>query len=119
MAKSNEQIYELYRQRLTQRSPWIAQMQKIRDTYNGDIVVPLPEMDRNEASAVANILNMGLDQTAMRIASTIPDVFCPPVRPGIKQSEQRAVTRRRATLGWWEMNRMRLKLRRRSRWQIG
>lgn len=116
---STQSILALYQQRKRNQAPGLAKMRAVRDQYNGDIVIPLPEIDRSESPAVANILNLGLDQTAKRIASTVPDVYYPPTRPGIKVSEGRARTRRLATLGWWEQNRQRLKLRRRARWLIG
>jgi len=94
-------------------------MQKLRDAYNGDIIIPLPEMDKSEASAVANLIATGLDQSAMRIASTYPNCFYPALEPGNNASEKRANTRRRATLGWWEANKLPLKLRRRARLMIG
>ena len=106
-------------ERRTTYGPVLNQMMKLRDAYNGDIIVPLPEMDRNERSSVANLIATGLDQTAMRIASTTPNVFFPALEPGNRASEKRAATRRRATLGWWDANKMGLKLRRRARFMIG
>ena len=76
-------------------------------------------MDRREKSAVANLITTGLDQTAMRIASTMPSVFYPALEEGNNASEKRARTRKRATMGWWEANKMPLKMRRRARWLIG
>jgi hypothetical protein len=116
---SGEALLGLYNQRKRNQGSLIENMRAVRDQYNGDIVIPLPEIDAAERPAVANILNMGLDQTAKRIASTVPDVYYPPMKPGIQKSEDRARVRRRATLGWWEQNRQRLKLRRRARWLIG
>jgi len=95
------------------------QMRRARDAYNGDIVIPLPELDRAEEPAVPNLIAVGLDQTAQRIASVLPDVYYPPLRPGFKGSEEKARTRRQANLAWWEANKMGLKLRRRARWLIG
>jgi len=95
------------------------QMRRARDAYNGDIVIPLPELDRAEEPAVPNLIAVGLDQTAQRIASVLPDVYYPPLRPGFKGSEEKARVRRQATLAWWEHNKMGLKLRRRARWLIG
>lgn len=94
-------------------------MRQLRDAYNGDVVVPLPEMDRSEQVSVANLISTGLDQSAMRISSTTPDVYFPAVKPGDRASERRARTRKRATLGWWEANRINLKLRQRARHLIG
>lgn len=44
------------------QSPLLHNMARLRDAYNGDIVVPLPEMDRSEQAAVANLISTGLDQ---------------------------------------------------------
>lgn len=116
---SVEKISELLTERRKVQSTILENMRLLRDAYNGDIVVPLPEMDRNEQVAVANLISTGLDQSAMRIASTTPDVYYPPLKPGDNASEKRARTRKRATLGWWEANKMNLKLRRRARYLIG
>lgn len=116
---SIETIITMLMERRTAYGPVLNQMMKLRDAYNGDIIVPLPEMDRNERSSVANLISTGLDQTAMRIASTTPNVYFPAVVPGNKPSEDRANKRRRATLGWYEANKMSMKLRRRARFLIG
>ena len=116
---SLDSIVALLEERKRAQSPVISRMQKLRDAYNGDIIIPLPEMDKSEASAVANLIATGLDQSAMRIASTYPNCFYPALEPGNNASEKRANTRRRATLGWWEANKLPLKLRRRARLMIG
>lgn len=91
-------------------------MQEIRDVYNGDIVVPLPEMDSREKPFVANLVAEGIDQQSMRIASTMPDVRCAPTREGFRNAEMQARLRRNAYLSWWDANRMNRKLRRRARY---
>ena len=116
---SLDSIVALLEERQRAQSPVLSRMRKLRDAYNGDIIIPLPEMDRSEAAAVANLIATGLDQSAMRIASTYPNCFYPPVEPGNNASEKRATIRRRATLGWWEANKLPLKLRRRARLMIG
>lgn len=116
---SVDQILGMLEERKHAQSPIIANMSQLRDAYNGDIVVPLPEMDRHEQIAVANLISTGLDQTAMRISSTVPNLYFPALKPGDNASEKRATTRRNATLGWWEANKMPLKMRRRARQLIG
>lgn len=101
------------------RGPVIEQMRLLRDHYQADVVVALPEMDRSEKAAVANLIKTGLDQTARRIASTPPMLWFPPVDEASDRSKTRADIRRRATLGWWEANRVGLKLRRRAQHLIG
>lgn len=113
--KTAEAINDLYNERRDSRAGYLEAMREIRDTYNGDIVIPLPEVDEKEKPAVANLVAEGIDQQAMRIASTMPDVRCPPMREGIKAEKERARTRRYAYLSFWEDNRMGRKLRRRAR----
>ena len=117
--KSPEEIVGLLRERESNLEPSFARMRRVRAAYDGDIVVPLPELDENEQVAVANLLAQGLDQTAMRIASVMPDVVMPPTKDDQKQAEKRASTRRRAVLGWWQHNRMDIKLSKRARHMLG
>ena len=114
-----QEIAAILKERQDKQGPMIDSMRQLRDAYNGDLIIPLPEMDRREKSAVANLITTGLDQTAMRIASTMPSVYYPALEEGNNASEKRARTRKRATMGWWEANKMPLKMRRRARWLIG
>jgi len=114
-----EEIAAILGERQAKQGPIIDSMRQLRDAYNGDLVIPLPELDRREKSAVANLITTGLDQSAMRIASTMPSVYYPALEEGNRASEKRASTRKRATMGWWEVNKMQLKMRRRARWLIG
>jgi hypothetical protein len=97
----------------------LAKMREIKAAYEGDIVIPLPELDQANKPAVANLLNQGLDQMSMRVASVSPDVYYPPLKPGIDKSEKNARQRRLANLAWWSQNHMRIKMRRRARWLVG
>ncbi len=119
VGKSLDEIVSLYNERKNDLGPTLDRMRQLRNAYNGEMVIPLPEMDRQEQVAVANLIANGLDQSAMRIASTTPSVYFPPVEYGNKASEKKARTRTRATMGWWETNKMELKLRQRARYLIG
>ena len=109
------EVISLWQNRKRDRGALFGRMDEIRRHYNGDIIVPLPELDDMEKPAIPNLIAQGIDQFAMRVASTMPDVSYMPLRPGIQSSENKARDRRLATLGWWDMNRMSTKLRRRSR----
>ena len=113
--KSAEDIVSLYIQRKKDRAPLINRMDEARRHYNGEIVVPLPELDDIEKPAIANLIAQGIDQFSMRIASVMPDVSFPALRPGFQVSEDKAYERRMATLGWIDMNKMPMKMRRRAR----
>jgi len=118
-ARTPEEIVHLWRARQKARGPVLAQMQAIKNQYNGDVVVPLPELDKDEKTFVANLIQQGLDQHAMRIASVTPMLTVPAADPRRPRAQERAATRRKATLGWWEANSMRRLMRRRARWLIG
>ena len=119
MTTSVERIVALWNERKAAQSPLITRMGEIRDAYNGDLVVPLPEMERQEKAAVANLIGTGIDKTAMKIASVTPNLWYPAVDPGNRASEKRAAVRRRANLGWWDANKISLKARRRARHLVG
>ena len=113
--KAAAQIVTMYQERRRERGGLFGRMEEIRRHYNGDIIVPLPELDEMEKPAIPNLIAQGIDQFAMRVASVMPDVSYMPVRPGIQVSENKARDRRLANLGWWDMNKMSTKLRRRAR----
>jgi hypothetical protein len=119
LGPSVDQIVALLDERKAARNPLMESMRGVRDTYNGDVIIPLPEMDKQERPAVANLITTGLDQTAMRIASTMPSIFYPPIREGIERSEQLARQRTQANAGWWQANKLPLQMRKRARWFIG
>lgn len=101
------------------RGPVIDRMAKVADVYNGDVVVALEGMDRASEVWIANLLQQGMDQSALRISSTVPDVRFLPEKEGVQLHMNRANDKRDAVLAWWTMNKMNLKLRRRARHLIG
>lgn len=120
--KTFDEIMDLYRSRKESMGPLHDHMRQAKDHFNGDIVVPLPEMEADEKPAVANLITQGLDQTAMRVASVLPSMFFPPLQPGKDKdrgSEDWARRRQMATSGWWEQSKINLKMRRMARFVIG
>lgn len=119
MPVSAEEIVQLYHSRRKTLSPRMARMEELRKAYMGDLSVPLPELDRTERPMVANLIAQGLDGTAQRIASTMPNVTCPPLRPGFNNAEGAAETKRNVIYGWWHMNKLAKIQRKRARWLVG
>lgn len=113
--KTVEEIVELYKERLDSLGPLMRQMREVRQLANGDVIVPLSELDRNTKSSVANLLVQGLDQMSMRVASTMPVPYFPALREGQDRSMKLARDRKRAMLAIWDENRMNMKMRRRAR----
>ena len=112
---SVEQIVELYKSRQLKLGPMFEQMRRVRDLANGDVVVPLNELDKSAKSNVANLLVQGLDQMSMRVASTMPSPYFPPVKDGSDRSKGYARMRKKAVLSFWDHNKMQIKMRRRAR----
>lgn len=109
------EITTLYRQRKEERHGFFQRAENVLTMYNGDWSVPLPELDADERPAVANILALGVDEFGQRIASVDPNLYCDSVRPGFTTHDNRANDRRKAILGWWAMNDLKTKTRRRAR----
>lgn len=86
--------------------------------YDGDIMVPLPELDEDERPGVANLLLQGVDQLGMRASGVGPDVIFPPSSPGQTRSIHAARDKRRAVIGWWDMNAKQKKDARRARFLV-
>jgi hypothetical protein len=112
---STEQLVDLYHKRRLGMGPLHDQMRKVRDLANGDVVIPLNELDKHAKTNVANLLVQGLDQMSMRVASTMPNPYFPPSKEGSERSKNYARTRRKAMLAIWDYNKMKNKLRRRAR----
>ena len=113
--KSVEEIVDLYKERREAQGPILQQMREIRRLANGEIIVPLSELDRSARSSVANLFIQGLDQMSMRVASTMPTPYFPALREGQERSKKLAADRKRAILAMWDHNRMQQKDRRRAR----
>lgn len=90
----------------------------IRQVYNGEYPLHLPELEKSEHSSIANLIQAGVDQHGTRIASVIPNIVCPPLKP-TKQAIDRADDRRLTLQVWWHLNHIPRMLRRRARHLVG
>lgn len=114
-----DEIVAKLKQRRANRGPAIGRMVALREAYHGDVIVPLPELEQSELPAVANLLNQGLEQMALRVASVMPNIICPPRNPQLKTEQKAASKRRLALFGWWELSQMDMKLGQRARHLLG
>ncbi len=108
------EVLRLQRESASQRDDAFTHMNAVKDLYNGDTLVALPEIDAAERPAVANLIMMGINEYSMRVASVDPEVSYP-VIGNTQAALDRAERARRAALGWWEMNRHDMLQRRRAR----
>lgn len=116
--RSFDQIVALLEDRKKQQSIGFSRMQQVCNLYNSEIAVPLPELNKNELPAVANLATQGIDQYGMRIASVLADIWYPSLKPGMKKHDEDARTRKQAAHGMLERNDYKLIHRRRARWFV-
>lgn len=117
--KTPTQVHALLTNRRKDTAPQLAIAARIRDVYNGDMVVPLPELNADEMVSTENLLRQAVDQTAMRVASTMFDMYWPARKPGQKASEAKAALRRNVVIGWHDAAKMNTKMGRRGRHMLG
>lgn len=113
-----EEIISLYKQRLSFYGPLHQKMKLIQSIYNGTMEVPLPDMEDSTMPSVPNLLAAGVDQMAGRITSVVPSVNFASMKPGQRDSDRRAVTASRTITGWWQEDRLPMKMKQRGRHQI-
>jgi len=109
------QIHRMYLERKQHNHKHIEAMNAVRTIYHNEVNLPLPELDKLEKPAIPNLVAQGIDQTAMRIASVLPDLTYPSERPGFLWADNKAADSRQANLGWWRANKFSLKMPRRAR----
>ena len=92
MAITFEQIAQQVFVRRSLQTPLLRKMIQIRDRYNGDVVIPVPNAP-DEVSLpplTPTIIANAVDIPAMRAASTQPAIYCPAVDP-TKEEGRRSV----------------------------
>jgi hypothetical protein len=92
-----DQIVRVVRQRIQERTPLLMQLLEVKRRYNGDYVIPLPELDNEPVmppSTLAVIAN-AVDNLGRRAASVMTYDHFPAIKTG-KLYEQHAHNRRRA-----------------------
>lgn len=98
-------IHSLYIQRKNKRLPELTAGEAIRRVYNGDWKTVLPELETSERTQVTNLVLNGIEQHALRIASTVPNIYFPPERNS-KAARNRASDRTMVIAGWHDENKM-------------
>ena len=112
--KSIDEILALYKQRVSFYGPMHSRMRLIQSIYNGTAEIPLPDMERSEMPSVPNLLASGVDQMAGRIASVTPNVIF--AEKSVNRTEKRRVnTASRVVTGWWQQDRLMMKMKQRAR----
>ena len=113
--RSADSILALFHERKRFYQPLHAGMAEVASIYDGTASVALPDLGRDEPSSVPNLLAQGVDQMAGRISSVIPNVTFASENLGQRFADRRAVTAANVITGWWEMDRLSMKMKNRSR----
>ena len=113
--RTAEQVLELYKDRMARYAGVHQGIQLIGSVYNGEVKVPLPDMEREEEPAVPNLLQQGVDQMAGRITSVVPSVTFASVKPGVRKHDRNAISAASAVTGWWQLDRLSMKQKQRGR----
>ena len=117
--KSVKDIMSEYMVRKRAMEPRHAVMVRMTQLYNGEVPIPLPEFSESEKPAVANLIRQGVNQYAGRMVSAKPQIVTPPLKPGIKVSEERARRRRKALMAWQSRGNLNLLEMKRAREFVG
>ncbi|MBU6278704.1 MAG: hypothetical protein KGN78_05615 [Actinomycetales bacterium] len=87
----------------------------VQQAYNGQMAIPLPDMEENAMPSVPNLLASGVDQMSGRITSVIPAVSFSSVKPGVRRYDRIAQSAGRAVTGWWQLDQVPMKMKQRGR----
>jgi hypothetical protein len=77
--------------------------------------IPLPEVESAAMPSIPNLLQQGVDQMAGRITSVVPSVTFASMKPGVRQYDRQAVIASKTIEGWWQMERLQMKMKQRGR----
>ena len=113
--RTADEVLSLFQERRKFYSPIHAGMAEIASIYDGQAQVNLPDMGRDEPSAVPNLLAQGVDQMAGRISSVMPQVVFASENPGNRAADRRSLTAANVVMGWWESDRLPMKMKNRAR----
>ena len=108
-------VVDLYMERVRDPSGQHAKMAMIRQIYNGESVVELPDINGIKAPPVPNLVAQGIDQIAGRIASVTPSISFVPKKRTMRREVRRAQTASKVVQAWWQADRFGLKMRQRAR----
>ena len=113
--KSADEILALYTQRVKLYGGLHSKMRQIQDIYNGTANIPLPEVERSAPANIPNLLAQGVDQMAGRIASVTPTITFAAKDPNKRSEHRRSVTAGRVVSGYWQSDRLMMKMKQRAR----
>lgn len=113
--RSSDDVLTLFHERKKFYQPLHAGMAEVASIYDGTASVALPDLGRDEPSSVPNLLAQGVDQMAGRISSVTPNVTFASENLGQRTADRKAITASNVVTGWWESDRLPMKMKNRAR----
>ena len=123
-AKSWQQIRHTMSVRRMEDSPLKRMMIQVRERYNGDYIIPLPEVE-NEPTLnppIPNLIADAIDHAALQASSVEPEISVPAINPNKERgvrSQEYANIRRKAYYATWYHSSMELNIARAYRHLFG
>ena len=99
--KTAMEVAQLFWQHLVEDGGAKRRMQEVAEAANGDMAIPLPELNALDKAAVANYTHIGIQQMSQRLTSVQPVVRYPPLQAtplARKQAKMRGMTQR-----YWDL----------------
>lgn len=95
--RSHDEIVQLSRLLQQDRSPIIERMLEVQRCYDGDYVVPLPDLktEPNMPNLTPTLIADVVDGLGMRASSVRPMVYSPAINPASLESTDRAINRKK------------------------
>lgn len=95
--RSYDEIVQLARLLQQDRSPIIERMLDVQRAYDGDLVVPLPDLKTEPTmpNLTPTLVADVVDGLGMRASSVMPMIYSPALQPSSLESTARAVNRKR------------------------
>jgi hypothetical protein len=96
---SDDEILALLEEAKKQQDPMVRMAQKVLDVYDGNIVLPLAEIDKVSEPAVANLTFSGVDAMGQAIGSQVPQNFF--AQRGDASTARKAARQKKDLIGYW------------------
>jgi hypothetical protein len=96
---TDDEILALLEEAKKQQHPMVQMAQKVLQVYEGDIVLPMAEVDKVSEPAVANLTFSGVDAMGQAIGSQVPQNFFP--QRGDTGQARKVARQKKDLVGYW------------------
>jgi hypothetical protein len=112
---TKDEVMDLYEELRKSRHPLVQQAEQVQRVFDGEVVLPIAQLDQIDVPAVANLTFQGVDAIGQRIGSQVPNnVF--PILSTTGTARETARTKRSAVDYWWKESSLPRKLFQLGRW---